>query len=225
VSVLAKRALLGALTLVGLVLLGVGAWFSYHLGPSGSATFTTRPEQGAVVLVQPSVLNRVDRPVTVTARTSGVSQVWVGKASASDAAAVVGGADVTTVSGARVRDWSLGADRSGSGRADGLTAADVWRHTTTGLGTVRLRVDQALAPEALVVANPDGSPAELDSVTVTIESRTWFFQALLVGLVGLLSVVAGLAGLWHLRRRPDGVDATTDAPDLPGHTRSEEEAA
>jgi hypothetical protein len=223
VSLLAKRALLGALTLVGLVLLGVGAWFSYHLGPSGSATFTTRPAQGSVVVVQPSVLNRVDRPVTVTARTSG-STVWVGRASASDAAAVVGGADATTVSGMHVRDWSLDADRAGADPVPGLTTSDVWRQTATGAGTVRLRVDQGPAPEALVVAAPDGAPAELESLTVTVQNRTWFFQALLVGLVGLLSVVAGLAGLWHQRRQPDA-DAATTVPDSPGHTHSEGVAA
>jgi hypothetical protein len=224
VSLLAKRAVLGALTLVGLVLLGVGAWFSYHLGPSGSATFTTQPEQGGVVVLEPSVLNRVDRPVTVTARTSGVSRVWVGRTSASDAAAVVGGAQATTVSGVHVRTWSLDAAPSGTGRATGLTASDVWRQSATGTGTVRLRVEQGGAPEALVVAAPDGSPAELDSVTLTIESRTWFFQALLLGLVGLLAVVAGVAGLWQLRGRPDAA-AGADVPDSPDRTHTEEVAA
>jgi hypothetical protein len=224
VSLLAKRAVLGALTLVGLVLLGVGAWFSYHLGPSGSATFTTRPEQGGVVLVQPSVLNRVDRPVTVTARTTGGSQVWLGRASASDAAAVVGGAQATTVSGVRVGAWSLETDLAGSGSAPGLAASDVWRQTAAGAGTVRLRVEQAQAPEALVVATPDGSPADLESLTVTIQSRTWFFQALLLGLVGLLAAAAGVAGLWHWRRRP-GAGVGADVPPAPDQTRSEEVAA
>ena len=36
-SVVAKRALLAALTVIGLVLLLVGAWFTVHLGSSGSA--------------------------------------------------------------------------------------------------------------------------------------------------------------------------------------------
>jgi hypothetical protein len=222
VSVLAKRALLGALTLVGLVLLGVGAWFSVHLGPSGSATFTTEPAQGAVVVVEPSVLNRVDRPVTVTARAPGSGQVWIGRASASDADAVVGGWDAADLTGVHVRDWSLVAARSGAGRATGLAASDVWRQSATGTGTVRLRVTQDRAPESLVVAAPDGSPAALDSVSVTAENRSWFFQALLLALVGLLSVVAGLAGLWHLRRGARPAAAVQDPSD---HPRTEEVAA
>jgi hypothetical protein len=213
VSVLAKRALWGALTLVGLVLLGVGAWFSFHLGPSGSATFTTRPEPGAVVVLEPSVLNRVDRPVTVTARTTGRSRVWVGRASASDAAAVVGGARATSVAGAHVPDWSLETTRSGAGTAAGLAASDVWRQAVTGAGTVRLRVEQDTAPEALVVAAPDGSPADLDSVTVTISSRAWFFQALLLALVGLLAVAAGVAASWHLRHSGATDRTSHDSPD------------
>jgi hypothetical protein len=204
VPTLATRILLAALTVIGLVLVAVGSWFTFHLGPSGSATFTTAPPRGSVVVLEPSVLNRVDRPTTVTATTRGV----------------LGGADVTSVTAARVGSWSLAHSRSGAGVAPALAGADVWRSTVTGTGRARLQVRQADAPESVVVATADGRAADLASVTVTVERRTWFFQALLVALVGLLATAAGAAGLWQQRRHARAGRGDVTAPD---RTRPTEE--
>ena len=214
-SIVAKRALLAALTVIGLVLLLVGAWFTVHLGSSGSAVFRTTPARGAVVVIEPSVLNRVNRPVSVTAVAAPGTQVWMGLTTPTDAQAIVGGADRTSVTGAQVRDWSLVQARSGAGTAPELATADIWRQTASGDGRVRFDVDQGGAPESVVIAAPDGKPVALTSLTVTVERSTWFFQALLVALVGLLAAVAGVAGLWQNRRRPtQGPDdhTETDAP-------------
>lgn len=199
--VLAKRALLAALTVVGLVLLVLGLWFTVHLGLSGTATFTAKPAAGSVVVLEPSVLNRVDQPVTVTARASGDTQLWAGLAAPSDATTIVGGADTTTVTGAHVRSWTLQTTRKGAGPAPALADADVWHSTRTGKGTLRVTVDQADAPESLVLATPGGTAAPLKSVTLTVHRPTWVFQSLLGVLVGLLAVVAGAVGLWQLRPR------------------------
>jgi hypothetical protein len=212
VSILAKRTLLAALTLIGLALLVIGAWFTVHLGSSGSATFTAHPAKGSVVVVPPSVLNRVARPVTVTAVTRGSAPVWIGRSTPSDATTIVGGADRTTITGARVRGWTLLQSRAGAGAAPALGDADIWRQTASGNGRARLHVDQADAPETLVVATADGKPADLASVTVTIQRHTWFFQALLTTLVGLLATLAGAAGLWQLRRRPSTPQQRLDQP-------------
>ena len=217
---LATRILLAALTVIGLVLVAVGSWFTFHLGPSGSATFTTAPARGSVVVLEPSVLNRVDRPTTVTATTRGGAPVFIGRATPSDAHAVVGGADVTSVTAARVGSWSLAHSRSGAGPAAALAGADVWRSTVTGTGRARLQVQQADAPESVVVATADGRAADLASVTVTVERRTWFFQALLVALVGLLATAAGAAGLWQQRRHARAGREDLAAPD---RTRPTEE--
>ncbi|KRE57220.1 hypothetical protein [Phycicoccus sp. Soil748] len=219
---LATRILLAALTAIGLVLLVVGSWFTVHLGPSGSATFTTTPPRGSVVVLEPSVLNRVDRPTTVTATTRDGAPVFIGRATPSDAKAVVGGADVTSVTGARVRSWSLERSRSGAGAAPALAGADVWRSTATGKGSARIQVRQADAPEAVVIATAEGRAADLVLVRVTVERRTWFFQALLVSLVGLLATAAGAAGLWQQRRHAlTGRKAVTG----PDHTRPTEEVS
>ncbi len=222
-SMVAKRALLAALTVIGLVLLLAGAWFTVHLGSSGSAVFRATPARGAVVVIEPSVLNRVNRPVSITAVAAPGAQVWMGRAAPTDAQAIVGGADRTSVTGAQVRDWSLLQARSGAGPAPDLATADIWRQTASGDGRVRLNVDQSGAPESVVIAAPDGTPVALTSLTVTIERRTWFFQALLVTLVGLLATVAGAAGLRQTRPRPTtGPDPTwvrpTQGPDGPTET-------
>lgn len=205
-STVAKRASFAALTVVGLVLLVVGAWFTIHLGSSGSATFRTTPAAGSVVVLEPTVLNRVNRPVTVTATAKQGAPVFLGVATPSDAKALLGGADRTMVQAAHVRDWSLTSARAGAGVAPALAEADVWRQVRDGKGTVRITLNQQNAPESLVIATGNGGPADLQSLTVTIERRTWFFQALLATLVGLLATAAGAAGLWHERPR------TTEEP-------------
>ena len=57
--------------------------------------------------------------------------------------------------------------------------------------------------------HPDGKPVDLTSLTVTVERRTWFFQALLVTLVGLLATVGRRGGLWQNRPRARATDAPT----------------
>jgi hypothetical protein len=198
---LAKRALLVALTAVGLVLLVLGLWFTAHLGLSGTATFTTKPASGSVVVLEPSVLNRVDEPVTVTAKAARGTPLWAGLASPSDADAVVGDAARTSVTGAHVSGWSLTAKRTGAGDAQAATDADIWHATRSGTGTVRITVHQSDAPESLVIADADGTPAALNSLTLSVQHSTWVFQSLLCALVGLLAAAAGIAGSWQLRRR------------------------
>jgi hypothetical protein len=202
VPVLAKRALLAALTAVGLVLLVLGLWLTAHLGLSGTATFTTKPASGSVVVLEPSVLNRVDEPVTVTAKAGQGARLWAGLASPSDAKAIVGDAAHTSVTGARVNGWSLTTKRAGAGDARTATGADVWHATRSGTGSVRITVHQSDAPESLVIASADGAPAALSSLTLTVQHSTWVFQSLLCALVGLLAAAAGIGGLWQLRRHP-----------------------
>ena len=208
-SMVAQRVLSAALTVIGLVLVCVGAWFTVHLGSSGSATLRSTPAHGALVVVEPSVLNRVDAPATVTAVAAPGTTIFMGRTSPTDADAIVGGADRTSVTGAHVRDWRLVESRAGAGPAPDLAGADIWRQTATGQGRAHLSVEQSGAPESIVVAAPDGTPVDLTSLTVTVERRTWFFQALLVTLVGLLGAATGGALLWQGRPRRSPSDAPT----------------
>ena len=221
-SMVAKRVLSAALTVIGLVLVSLGAWLTVHLGSSGSATLHSTPAHGALVVVEPSVLNRVDAPATVTAVAAPGTTIWMGRTTPADADAIVGGADRTSVTGAHLRDWSLVASRAGAGPAPDLAGADVWRQTATGQGRVHLSVEQTGAPESIVIAAPDGSPVDLTSLTVTVERRTWFFQALLVTLVGLLAAVTGVATLWQTRPRRR---RQTDAPPKQADAAKQPDAA
>lgn len=211
-SKLARPALLAVLTAAGLVLLVLGAWFTAHLGVSGSASFRTTARHGVVVL-EPSVLNRVDGPVTVAARGAHGQPLFLGVASPADADAILGGMPRTTVTGLRLRDWSLRTSQASSGSAPAaasapaavsagtgsadIGSADIWRAVGRGAGTVRLSVSQTAAPESVVVTGQGGGPAELSSLTVTMNRPAWFVESLLVSLVGLLALLAGAFGLWR----------------------------
>lgn len=199
-SLVSRRALAALLTVAGLVLLALGTWFTINLGSSGSATFTTTPARGGLVVLEPSVLNRVDGAVTVTAHARGGSEVWIGRAAPSDVKAVLDATQRTMVTGAHMRDWTLTTTRSGSEAVESLSGSDIWRSSTQGRGTVRLVLDQAHAPESLVITGADGKAADLSSVVVTAQNRTWFFQSLLAALVGLLATAAGVATLVNLGR-------------------------
>ena len=194
-----KRAVLGALTLAGLVLAGIGLWFTSHLGLSGNASFSASPKSGHLVVLDPSVLGRVDSPVSVTARTKDGSEVWVGRAAPSDAAALVGKAATTSVTGVSVSDWSLTTSQTGAGTAPALAQADLWRQQANGKGNATLTVEQDDAPETVVVATASGKPADLAELTVEWQRQAWSVEALAVLLLGLLVAVAGALGLWRLR--------------------------
>jgi hypothetical protein len=204
-----KRTALSALVLVGLLVTGVGFWFAVHLGSSGSGTFTARPEGGRVVVLEPTVLNRVDRPVTVTARAREGAEVWIGRAAPSDVRALVGDAARATVTGVDIAGWELRAAGVGTGRPPALGTADIWREEVSGAGVARVSLDQTAAPEALVVATASGAPAALESLTVTWQDRTWFHQALLTTLVGMLVTATAATALWRQRPQPVPVPVHT----------------
>jgi len=211
-----KRAALGALTLAGLVLAGIGLWFTSHLGLSGSASFSASPKSGRLVVLDPSVLGRVDSPVSITARTTDGSEVWLGRAAPSDAAALVGKAATTSVTGVSVSDWSLTTSQTGAGTAPALAQADLWRQQANGKGNATLTVEQDDAPETVVVATASGKPADLAELTVEWQRQAWSLEALGVLLLGLLVAAAGALGLWRLR--PTAAEAGQPGQDHGQHS-------
>ncbi len=202
-----KRVIGAVLSLAGLGLLVVGVWFATQLGSSGTAEFSARPDSSAPVVIEPDVLNRVDADVVVTAVPASGGSVWVALANPSDATAVLGDARHVEVTGVAVRDWSLTTTTRGSGESPELGAADLWRQQDDATGPVRLTVQQAEAPETLVIAS-DG--AALKSVTMTVVDKTWFVEAVVAALVGLFLLVAGaILLLPHRSREQAATDDTT----------------
>jgi len=199
------------LALLGLVLTGAGSWFAAHLGGTGTATFAAHPGSTAVLVVGPSVLDRVDGPVRVTATGTKGTAVWVGLAAPSDATAVLGSAERDTVVGVSIRDWRAVTHHSGSGAAQGLTTADVWRTEASGTGTATLTVRQADAPQTLVVA---GSGGTLQTVTLSWVHKAWFVQAIVTVLVGLALLAGGALLLWPRADDDDDDGASAGASRL-----------
>jgi hypothetical protein len=189
VPTLAKRALGAVLALVGLGVCVVGVWFTVHMGTSGTAAFTLRPTDDGPVVIGPDVVNRVDLRVTIRARAVDGGGVWIGVAAPTDARSAVDEGALTVVNGVSVRDWTLLSHPVGSGEAPELVHADLWRQQATGKGDTAVTVLQASAPETVVITADGG---KVDSVTLSVQKKTWFVQALLAALSGLLLAVAGL---------------------------------
>lgn len=198
------------LALAGLALTVVGVWFATRLGGDGTAEFTTRPQAGRPVLLTPQVLNRVDADVTVTATPSAGGRVWMALANPSDATAVLGRAERAEVTGVDVRDWALLTRSTGSGEAKGLTGAELWRQQDDAEGPVSLTVDQASAPESVVVAAEQG---DIASVTMRVSDKRWFVESVVATLVGLFLLVGGVLAAWPRRRRPGADGGTPLHPD------------
>ena len=79
----------------------------------------------------------------------------------------------------------------GSGKEVSPGTLDVWQETTTGDGEVTRTIEQADAPQTLVVAAPTG--AEVDSVTMTVVDGGWGTKALTTLVVGIVVLLLGLA--------------------------------
>jgi len=195
------KSVVGALLAVlGLVLTVIGAWFATQLGSSGTAQFTARPATTDPVIIRPSVLNRVESDVVVTATPAEGATAWMALANPSDAADVLGDARVVSATGVGVRDWVLLTRTVGSGEPPALGLADLWRQQESAQGPVTLTVTQAQAPEALVIASEGGT---LETVTFTVTDKTWFVEAVVAVLAGLFLIVAGVALAWPSRRSID----------------------
>lgn len=229
---LVRRVVGALLALLGLAGAGTGIWLVSSLGSSGTATFTTAPDARVVVL-DPQVLNRVDHPVDVTARSESSERLWAGVARPSDVEALLGEGKRVEVSGVDVRSWALETRAQGKGTGVDPTTLDVWQRATGGEGSVTTTIDQTQAPQTLVVAAPEG--ATLSEVTMSVSDKGWFSKALALLLGGLALLAVGVFLLVRGLRRRDGVDepaerdesADLDEQDAtrPLPTRPEEERA
>ncbi|WP_370894741.1 hypothetical protein [Janibacter sp. GXQ6167] len=214
------RAVGVVIALVGLVAAIIGGWFVSSLGTSGTATFKATPGSQIVVL-EPTVLNRVDHPIRVTA-TAGDAEVWMGTARPSDVTTVTQGAKVTRVTGVEVQDWALTTATDEGDAAREPRSLDVWQGIVTGVGPLTTTIEQEEAPQTLVVAAPEGST--IDSLTFTVSDDGWFTKSLILLIAGLILLVLGIGLAVRppgARRRTSrteqrGADDTQDAePDVP----------
>jgi hypothetical protein len=219
------------LALAGVALAALGVWFAVQLGGTGTATFTTSPGTARPVVLPPSVLNRVDADVTVTATPGAGGRVWMALANPSDATAVVGDAEHLVATGVDVRDWLLLTTTEGSGQAGRLADAELWRDQDDAQEPVTMTVEQADAPESVVIVAEEGT---VSTVTMTISDKTWFVESVVVALVGVFVLVVGLVLAWPRRHRrtraapaasPAAADEPATAADEPATAADEPVAA
>lgn len=183
-SVRLQRSVALAGAIVGLAVLGVGVWLAVLIGPSGTATFSATAS-GPVVLT-PQVLNRVSVPAVVTV--TGSEDVWVGLAAPVDVTNVLGTARHTDAVADSFPAGTLTLQTTGAGPLADPSSLPVWRSTVATGHTATLTVEQANAPESVLVVPTADSPV---TVSVAMSHRGWFYQALSVGLVGLVIAVFG----------------------------------
>ena len=200
---IAKRVLGALLALVGLALTATGVWFVSHLGTTGTATFTTTVDQDGPVVLDPSVLNRVDVPVTLRASTESGNDVWMGMASPADASIALRGGTYTSVTGVEIPDWALSTERHDGEIPPDVTSLDVWGDMATGESRTSLVVEQDGTPATVVVAAPD-----TDRVTVEASwpKKTWFYQALVLVVAGGLLTLVGIVTAWQRAPKPQPTD-------------------
>jgi len=208
---------------LGIVLVVLGAWVVVKLGPSGEARFSATSKAPGAVVITPEVLNSVDSPVRVTATRGDGGSVRLTAAPSSDARAILGGSAVSTVGSLQYPLGTMKLRASGSAALPDISTADVWRLVAKGKGSAELVVDQAgspgsnsgSGPETAVVTSGDSTPLTDVTVTLTWADRAWFFEALILAIVGAVMAAFAFNYLWQSRVlavHPEAAGATSSEP-------------
>lgn len=218
---IAKRVAAVLLAVIGVVIGVGGVWFVSQLGSTGTATFTVSPKGTTALVLSPSILNRVDTPVKVSARATSGGTVWIGAARPSDALSALGEGRHREVTGLEVSGWALTTKPRGSADLPQFGRADVWHAQESGKGTQSLTIAPKDAPETVVVTAEQGTIA---TVTLTFTNKAWFVQSVIAALVGLFLILAGVL-LWRLRIGAARAGQSPSAPLAPVAESSEAESS
>ncbi len=195
---LLKRLLSVVLVLAGIAATVVGGWFTSRVGTTGTATFTLRPTSSAPLILEPTLLNQLTTETVVTITPSTGHEVWVGSGGLADTRAAVGSAELVHADGVDVRDGRIVTSTTGQGAAKAVTSADLWRRVERSSTTpITWTIAQGQSPDSLLVVG-DRPPAE---VSVSWTRKSWFFQSLVLALLGVIAVGAGLLLLRSTFRR------------------------
>jgi hypothetical protein len=214
---LLKRLLSVVLVLAGIAATVVGGWFTSRVGTSGTATFTLRPTSAAPVLLEPTLLNRLTAETVVRITPAAGHEVWVGTGGLADTRAAVGSAELVHAEGVDVRDGRILTSTTGTGAAEAVTSADLWRRVERSSTTpITWTIAQSQSPDSLLVV----SDRPVSEISVSWTRKSWFFQALVLALLG---VIAAGGGLLLLRSTVRGGTRTTEQPDATTTTTDEPE--
>ena len=106
---------------------------------------------------------------------------------------------VSTVGALHYPAGTMDLRASGTGDLTDISTSDVWRLAAKQTGTTALVVDQARAPETLVVTSGDATALRDVTVTLTWADRAWFFEALAAATIGAVLAAFALNDLWQGR--------------------------
>lgn len=228
-----KRAITGAATLVGLVLVICAVMGFVLLGTHGTWHSELQVPAGrSAVVVEPSLASVIGPTISVQARTGDPAvPLFVGRARPDDTAALVGSTDRLVVTGLDGARQLSTREASGSEGLPALDQVDVWHSRVVDDGSATLVYRAAPGAQSAVIARADGAPLPAVSLRLTWSDRTWFWVpslALVVGLALLYAVrrwnrppAVRAAGLSPARRRGRGLrphrPAVVDRPSRSGH--------
>ncbi len=209
---LARRIAVALVALLGLALAVFGAWFAFLLGPKGTAAFHTT--SNAPLVLGPNVLNRVTAPVTVTAAAAS-GPVFLGAAVPQDTDELVGQAKHNFVASADFPARTLTIEQLGSGDLGDPSDSHVWRST----GEDSITVTQDQAPQSVLVYPTKGGSVDVD---VTVARNTWFLQALVALVVGLIVMAFAGGWLWQNWRGTPGDHSGEEVTPTATHPRQDD---
>lgn len=216
---LARRALVAVLAVLGVAALVVGIGMRTFWLPPDTVTATADLSEGPVALTAPGVLEMRDGPVVVELTGDGL--VHLARMREEDAQAWVGAAAHTTVTGLSSERALSTEVTEGEATVPDPAGSVMWLDSESGEGEVTRTWDDEPGRYLLVAAG-DGTqaPQQLSLTWPLVVSTPWATPLVVVGIVLLLLAMA-LAVLVELRGRgrrrdrratPTTADATT-APD------------
>ena len=199
-----KRAVTGAATLVGLVLVICAVMGLVLLGTHGTWHSELHVPAGrSAVVVEPALASVMGPTVSVQASTDGPAvPVFIGRARPDDTEALVASSDRLLVIGLDGARRLSTRPASGSEPLPAPDGVDVWHSRVVGNGAATLTYRAAPGAQSAVIARADGQPLPALSLRLTWSDRTWYW-------VPLLLLVVGLGLLYGVRRwtRPAAVRA------------------
>jgi hypothetical protein len=195
---LLKRLLSLALVLTGIAAAVVGGWFTSRVGTSGTAAFTLRPVSAAPVILEPTLLNHLTTETVVRVTPAPGHEGWVGAGGPADTRAAVGSAELVHAEGVDVRGGRILTSTTGQGAAEAVTTADLWRRVErSSTRPVTWTIAQSQSPDSLLVV----SDRPVSEISVSWTRKSWFFQSLVLALLGVIAVGAGVLLLRSTTRR------------------------
>ncbi len=187
-----SRVLVPLALAVGALLVVLGLIVAVSVGPAGRVEITRHVDAPGITIVGEGVTRAGSAPVHVRAAADSGGSVTLSTALPEDAAAMVGDARVTTISGIRFLPRSLDVETSGTGQLPRALNEDVVVGRAQG-APAELDVELSRLPLSVVVLpGAAGQPREEPvDVTMTWTNPAWFWQGVGTALVGAALLVVG----------------------------------